>query len=224
MKTPQIPAVLALTLLPWLAVWIGLYQIRNAVGTFALYHGLCLLPAIIAWRSCWKQQLAIPSTRSLIAFLVASLLFPVAAAAVSHLSGDLVVSKQFLLNSLHGRGYSDDMLVPISLYLIFVNGPLEEFFWRGIILKLGSELSQRAQLTYEVWTAVSFASWHFLVLNTLLNPGWALPTTILFTFVGLFLGWLMKSSRSLLLVSLWHGIVFDGAVIAVFLEVLGRPG
>lgn len=126
------------------------------------------------------------------------------------------------MNSLHARSYADDMLIPICLYLILVNGPLEEFFWRGVILNLQSKFSKKHQPIWETWTAVSFAGWHYLVLNMLLNPGWAQPMTVLFTFVGFFLGWLMRRSQSLVLVSLWHGLVFDGAVIAVFLAVQGR--
>ncbi len=222
MKTPQLPTVLLLTLLPWPAVWIGLYQLHSAVGTFALYHGLCLLPGVVAGRSLWSGQLIAPSRQDFLIFCIAAIVVPALAVGLSYLTGDLVVSKDYLLASLRSRGYTDTMLIPISLYLIFVNGPLEEFFWRGVIYNLESEVAEQSKRLWEIWTAISFAGWHFLVLQMLLNPGWALPMTVLFTSVGYFLGRLMRHSRSLILVSLWHGIVFDGAVIAVFLAVLAR--
>lgn len=222
MKAAQVVSFVALTLLPWPAVWGGLYYLKSAVGTFALYHGLCLLPAIVAGRSLWIGQLRKPTSTEWFGFFLGLIFIPSLAVLLCSMSGDIVVSKSFLMNSLHNRGYSDDMLLPISLYLIFVNGPLEEFFWRGIILNLQSKLRKKYQPAWELWTAVSFAAWHYLVLNMLLNPGWALPMTVLFTFVGFFLGWIMRRCRSIVLVSLWHGLVFDGAVIAVFFSVLSR--
>lgn len=218
----ELIAVVLLTLLPWPAVWAGLYWLHSTVATFALYHGLCLLPAAIAGRSLWRNQLQVPSATYVRWFLVAALVIPLSAVLLDRITADLVVSRPFLLNSLYARGYTDNMLVPVSLYLIFVNGPLEELFWRGIILNLIEKVPDGTKFYWEIWTAVSFAAWHYLVLSMLLNPGWALPMTVLFTGVGYFLGWLMRRSNSIVLVSLWHGIVFDGAVIAVFLDVLAR--
>lgn len=222
MKFPQLAAVILLTLLPWPVVWFGLYFLKSAVGTFALYHGLCLIPAAVAGRSLWRHQLRLPTLNEWIVLSIAMIVVPALAVLLSFATGDLVVSKSFLMNSLNARGYSNELLVPICLYLIFVNGPLEELFWRGVIYNLESLLDKERQWGWRIWTAVSFAAWHFLVLSMLLTPGWALPMTILFSFVGLFLGQLMQYSKSLVLVSLWHGLVFDGAVVAVFIAVLLR--
>lgn len=223
MNLTSLLAVITLTLLPAPAVWLGMYKLHSVIATFAIYHGLFLLPSIIFGQPLWRKQLTRPTKGQLLLLTIAAVFIPLVAVIAAQITGNLIVSKSSLLSSLESRGYTPDMLASISLYLIFINGALEELFWRGVIFNLRTKLPIKHRPYWEIWSAVSFAGWHFIVLNNLLNPGWALPITISFTLVGFSLGRLLDQSKSIILVSLWHGIVFDGAVIAVFLQVLSRP-
>ncbi len=58
----RLAIVVLLTLLPWPAVWQGMYRLDSLVWTFALYHGLCLLPAALWGRGLWARSLRPPTS------------------------------------------------------------------------------------------------------------------------------------------------------------------
>src|ERR1700677_4097568 len=62
--------VLLWTMLPCVALWVGLYVIKSALWTYGLYHVLCLLPAIIWGRSLWQSTLIAPSKRQSVLLII----------------------------------------------------------------------------------------------------------------------------------------------------------
>ena len=111
-------------------------------------------------------------------------------------------------------------LLPFGFYFVPVNATLEELFWRGVVL---NELRGTGETIWTIgalWTAFTFAAWHFLVLRLLLRPGWAELAVLGILAAGIFLAWLYRQTHSIIVPILWHGLIFDLALIVVFGAVL----
>lgn len=212
--------VLGLTLLPWPAVWLGMYKLDSLVWTFALYHGLCLLPAALWGRPLWKNALRLPTLPQGAALLIAVLCILPLALAVYAREGTLLINNSLLLSVVTERGFRSAWLWPLGFYFVPVNATLEELFWRGTVLNELRGVGEKAWTAGAVWTACTFAAWHYLVIRLLLRPGWAELTTVCIVGAGVFLAWLYRRTRSLVVPILWHGLVFDLAIWVVFGAVL----
>ena len=213
-------AVLGLTLLPWPAVWLGLYRWDNLWLTFLLYHGLCLLPAALwgrrLWRGAWRGPTRTQWLALLAAVLVAVPLFLLGYA----LLGRAVMSAQDVLSVMTRRGFAARELLPLGLYFVPVNATLEELFWRGVVLNELRGLDETAWTFGVAWTAATFAAWHWLVLRLLLRPGWAELTVLGILGAGVLFSWLYRRTGSIIVPILWHALVFDLALIAVFAAIV----
>lgn len=219
----RLVAVIVLTLLPWPAVWYGMYELRSLVWTFFLYHGLCLLPAVMLGWPLWKNDLKLP-TRNQITFLSVGIISVCACALFLYfVIGELVIDRRDVMKVLTDRGYLSTWLLPLSFYFILVNSVLEELFWRGVVLNELEVLSKKIRLVGTIWTAVTFAAWHYLVFRALLRPGWAELAVLILVALGASASWLYRRSKSIILPILWHGLVLDLAVIVVFLLVQSGP-
>ena len=208
--------VVFLTLLPWPAVWYGMYGLNSLVWTFFLYHGCCLLPAIIWGRRLWLPHILLPSDRQWLVVLAFAVLTCLAAVGLYEYSGQLIVSRQQVVNVLTERGFRATFMLPLAIYFIVVNAILEELFWRGVVLNELDYFDKRRRLVGSAWTAVTFASWHYVVLRALLQPVYAELAVLGVLVMGAFCSWLYRKTQSIVLPILWHALVFDAAVIAVF--------
>jgi len=213
-------AVVGLTLLPWPAVWLGMYRLDSLWETFFLYHGVCLLPAIIWGRRLWRDAWRWPTLGQWLALLagvvVALPLFRIGYAWI----GATVMDAHDLRAVVTERGFAARELLPLGIYFVPVNATLEELFWRGVVLNELRGVDEAAFTFGAVWTAATFAAWHWLVLRLLLRPGWAEATVLGILLAGVFLSWLYRRTRSIVVPILWHGLVFDLALIVVFAAVL----
>jgi membrane protease YdiL (CAAX protease family) len=212
----RIAIVVLLTLLPWPAVWFGMYKLNSLLWTFFLYHGVCMLPAVIwGWR-LWKPHVFMPSARQwAIAAAVAALSSLIAISAY-RMTGDIIVSKQDVLQVLTTRGFEATYLLPLAMYFVFVNATLEELFWRGVVLNELDYVGAKWRRAGYIWTGVAFAAWHWLVLRALLRPGWAEAAVVGVVAMGFLTSWLYRRTQSIVVPIIWHAFVFDLAIIAMF--------
>ena len=213
-------AVIGLTLLPWPAVWFGMYRLDSLWWTFLLYHGVCLLPAILWGRRLWRGAWHWPTLRQWLALLAAVLVGLPLFLIGYGLLGATILNAHDLLAVVTRRGFAARELLPLAFYFVPVNATLEELFWRGVVLNQLRGLDGAAWTFGVVWTAVTFAAWHWLVLHLLLRPGWAEATVLGILAAGVFFSWLYRRTRSIVVPILWHGLVFDLALIVVFAAIV----
>lgn len=216
----RLAAVVLLTLLPWPAVWLGMYKLDNLIVTFALYHGLCLLPAALWGHGLWRASLRWP-TRGQGAVIGAVTLVSIPLVLIAyHVIGTYFIDPQDLRSVVKARGFGDAWFWPLACYFVPVNATLEELFWRGVVLNELRGMNDAAWSFGAVWTALAFGGWHYLVLRLLLRHGWAEATVLGIIAAGVFLAWLYRRTGSILVPILWHGLVFDLALLVVFGAVL----
>lgn len=216
----RLAVVVLLTLLPWPAVWLGMYRLDSLVWTFVLYHGVCLLPAAVWGRALWQRALR-PPTPGQWALLVVTILvvMPLSLMVYARIGADFITPRA-LLSVVTMRGFQARWLWPLGFYFVPVNAILEELFWRGVVLNELRGLDESAWLFGAGWTTLTFAAWHYLVLHLLLRPGWAEGAVLLIVAAGLFLAWMYRRTRSIILPMLWHSLVFDLALLVIFGAVL----
>lgn len=215
--------VVVLTLLPWPAVWLGMYRLDSLWATFFLYHGVCLLPAVVWGRRLWRGSWRWPTRGQWLALLVGLLVaLPLFRLGYAWL-GAAVLNPQSLLTVVTKRGFAARELLPLGFYFVPVNAVLEELFWRGVVLNELKGLGDTAWTFGAVWTTLTFAAWHWLVLHLLLRPGWAEATVVGILAAGVFFSWLYRRTRSIVVSILWHGLVFDLALILIF-AIIVRTG
>ena len=213
--------VVLLTLLPMPAVWLGMYKLDSILWTFALYHGCCLLPAAIWGRTLWRGALRWPTPKQWAALGAAILIvLPVTLFVYGKIGRELLDSPELLRSVVTQRGFQTSWLMPFGIYFVAVNATLEELFWRGVVLNELRGTGDTLWTIGAVWTAFTFSAWHFLVLRLLLRPGWAEVAVLGILAAGIFFAWLYRQTHSIIVPILWHGLLFDFALVVVFRAVL----
>jgi membrane protease YdiL (CAAX protease family) len=152
--------------------------------------------------------------------LAGSLAFSLYTYVAFHLLGPYLFNKQRALESLTYRGFQPYWLVPLSIYFVTVNPLVEELFWRGVVL---NELSDKDTKTFSMpvlWTNLLFAAWHVLVIRLFVAPSFMYMAFCTVMAVGIFLSYLYRRKNSLVLPALWHGLVFDLAVVIILWSVV----
>ena len=212
--------VVLLTLLPWPAVWLGMYRMDSIPWTFAFYHGLCLLPAAVWGRKLWRGALRWPTVRQGAALAAAiAVVLPLTLFVYSEIGRDLFNAVD-LRHVVTERGFRAAWLLPFGVYFVAVNATLEELFWRGVVLNELRGTGETIGTLGAIWTALTFAAWHYLVLRLLLRPGWAEVTVLGVLGAGIFFAWLYRRTHSIIVPILWHGLLFDFMLVMVFRAVL----
>ncbi len=216
----RLAIVLLLTLLPWPAVWLGMYHWDSLIGTFALYHGCCLLPAAIWGYPLWRKALRWPTPGQWV-WLGGGLLVAVPLSLLIYTElGKSLFDAADLKSVVTARGFRAAWLLPLTLYFVPVNAILEELFWRGVVLNELRGTGETIWTLGAIWTALTFAGWHYLVVRLLLRPGWAELTVLGILTAGIFFSWLYRRTQSIIVPILWHGLVFDLSLLVVFGAVL----
>ncbi len=216
----RLAVVVLLTLLPWPAVWLGMYRLDSLVWTFALYHGVCLLPAAVWGRRLWLRAIKAPTLPQWVVLGIAILVVMPVALLVYARIGASFLSPRDILHVVTLRGFQARWLWPLGFYFVPVNAILEEMFWRGVVLNELRGMDETSWALGAAWTTLTFAGWHYLVIRLLLRHGWAEVTVLGIVAAGVFLAWMYRRTRSLVLPILWHGLVFDLMLIIVFGAVL----
>lgn len=212
--------VVLLTLMPWPAVWLGMYGGRSLVLTFILYHGLCLLPAVVAGHRLWRGALLVPTRRQILHLGIAAAFVLPLTVFVFNWIGSTFISSDQALAIVTARGFHARWLVPLGVYFTFVNSILEELFWRGVVLNELQDLPEAHKRAGALWTACTFASWHWLVVRLLVRPGWAELVVAGIVIAGVYFSWLYRRTGSIVLPILWHALIFDLPLILIFAAIV----
>jgi membrane protease YdiL (CAAX protease family) len=203
------------TFLPWLVLSLGMHFFRSILWSFFLYHGCCLLPAIIWRRKSWQKHLILPTVRQIALVATVGAAFGLVTWALHGLIGGFVLDRPRALTAMTTRGFQISWLLPLSIYFMTVNPVVEELFWRGVVL---NDLCDRETKMFSapyIWTNLSFAAWHLLVVRLFVTPLLNVLAVVIVAAVGFFLSWLYRRTGSVILPILWHGLVFDMAVIVL---------
>lgn len=216
----RLSAVVLLSLLPWPAVWLGLYKLDSLLWTFALYHGVCLLPAAVRGRRLWQNALRRPTAREWGALALAVAVVVPLALWVYGDAGTRFLDADGVRAVVTARGFQARWLLGLACYFIPVNAVLEELFWRGVVLNALRGTSETPRALGNLWALFTFGAWHYLVVRLLLRPGWAELATIGIVLSGVFLAWLYRRTGSIIVPILWHGMVFDLALIVIFAAIV----
>ncbi len=212
--------VVLLTLLPMPAVWLGMYRLDSIWWTFVFYHGLCLLPAAVWGRKLWRGALRWPTVRQGAALAAAiAVILPLTLFVYGKIGHDLFNAVD-LRHVVTERGFRAAWLLPFGVYFVAVNATLEELFWRGVVLNELRGTGETIWTIGAIWTAFTFAAWHYLVLRLLLRPGWAEAAVLGVLGAGVFFAWLYRRTHSIVVPILWHGLLFDFLLVVVFRAVL----
>ncbi len=213
------------SLLPCLAIWIGLYQIKSAAWTFLLYHGLCLTPAIWWGRHLWLKTLTVPKWKHCALLVVAAIIFSLITLATYELIGKHLLSNSEAMELLKRQGFSKQMFWPLSVYAIVVNPIFEELFWRGVVLNELEKHKTPLKNFALIWSSFTYALFHYLIFRMVLFPVWAEVGTIMLAVYGAILALLYRKTNSIIFAALAHGLLTDLACIVLILDLLQRyPG
>lgn len=206
--------LLAWTLLPCAAMWVGLYELKSAAWTYALYHGICLIPAIIWRQPLWRPTLKMPTVRDFVLIAVGSVVFSVGTVFLYEWLGKLFLSNDQVLSLLQEQGLKQNVLWAFGLYAITINPLLEEIFWRGIVFNELEKTNLPKQFGL-VWSSAAYALFHYFIFRMVLFPGWAEVGTLLLAVYGALLALLYRKSGSILTTALAHALFTDMAVVAL---------
>jgi len=194
---------------------------RSAILVFALYHvGICLLlPLVIDLRVrrwTWAQHLhhlgllrdgALPGVGLGVVLAGVTALAAVAGlvAVRGWLPDDVAVRAV-----LAGWSVPPERTAGVLLFLALVNGPAEEFFWRGFV---GAELRPLpCRWRRLLVPSVAYASYHGVTIPVLVpEPGIAALMTV--AVIGAGLGWAWLRDRT---GSVWPAVLSHGAAAAVY--------
>ncbi|MDZ4836430.1 MAG: type II CAAX endopeptidase family protein [Candidatus Melainabacteria bacterium] len=217
--------ILVWSLLPCIAIWIGLYEIKSAAWTFLLYHGLVLTPAIWWGRKLWVPTLIAPKIKHCALLVVAALVFTVITILTYEVIGKYLLSNDGALDLLKRQGFNKQAFWPLSIYAIVINPIFEEIYWRGVVLNELEKHPTKIKHFALIWSSLAYALFHYFIFRMVLFPGWAELGTIMLAIYGAILAVLYRKTGSIIFTALAHGLLTDLACIALILDLLGRyPG
>lgn len=206
------------TLLPSLIMWVGLYELKSAAWTFALYHGLCLVPAIILGRGLWQGTMVRPAIKHCLILAVVALLFSGCAVLGWELMGSMMLSNAGVNVLLRQQGITGEPFVFFALYAIVVNPLVEELFWRGVVLNQLDRMQTPFRYFGIIWSSIGYALFHYMILRLVLYPGWAELGVILLALYGAGMALLYRKTGSILTTAFAHGILTDLACVVLLID------
>jgi membrane protease YdiL (CAAX protease family) len=212
--------VLLWTLFPIAAIWLGLYQLKSALVTFALYHGVCLMPAIIWGRKLWASTFSKPRLRDCVLLFLASILFCAITVVMYELIGTKLLSNENALSLIKQFGSNKGLLGFLSVYAVVVNPLVEELFWRGVVLNEVDNWHTKYKHFGLVWSSGAYALFHYLIFRLVLFPIFAEIGILMLAFYGGFLAIVYRKTGSILTTAIAHGLLTDMAAVALIVDLL----
>ncbi len=212
------------TFLPCLAIWSGLYLIKSAAWAYALYHFLCLVPAIIWGRSLWLPTLVRPKVKDCLLLLGTSMLFSTAAVVLYEFAGAKVLSNQHVPVLLKELGINRDLYFVFAFYGTVINPILEELFWRGVVLNALDRVGSRFQYFAITLSSLLYALFHYLIFRLVLYPGYAELGILLLAGFGALMAVLYRRTGSILTTAFAHGILTDLACVVLLFDYARKFG
>ena len=213
------PAALLFCLLPWPAVWLGLYHFGSAPLAFAFYHAVCFAGGFLLRSPGLPDPEQVYTVRHhylllvvLAANLIAWLLYDRVGAAL--------LDRPAILGLMEKRGLGPSTYAWLFPYFAFVNPLAEEFFWRG-----GVYATFRRRFASPVAATVIqsafFGAWHWTVFRLFLHPAVAVAGTAGVILVGVALTVFYERTRKLPYTVALHALAGDTPLLLLLL-LLGR--
>ena len=218
----QIAVVVLLSLLPFPAIWLGMYVLKNVYWTFLLYHGFCLVPVIVWGKSLWRDSLSFPTGKQSVVLFFSSSVFVALALLLYQHFGNHILSSDRTFALLIEQGYHQGIWLPMTVYFVCVNPILEELYWRGVILNRLNQLQQEQTEFGVIWSSISYAAFHYLILRLVLFPGWAEIGVLLLAFYGALMASIYRRTNSLIITALSHAFLTDLTAMVLLAALLAR--
>jgi len=216
------PVIYALCILPCIAMWYGLYVLRNTNITLALYHMLCLMPGIILGSSLWRNDFKIPSPKQWLLLFLAAVSFNALTIWLYDHIGSLFLNNDNVMTLITELGFKKGHLLALSLYFIFVNSTLEELFWRGSILNQLDRMRAPFKHYGIILSSVMYAAFHYLILRLVVYPGWAEVGFVMLAIYGWILAILYRKTGSILIPILVHAFLTDLVAMLLTVDLLSH--
>jgi membrane protease YdiL (CAAX protease family) len=211
--------VLALCLLPWGVVWLGLYRFGSAPLAFLLYHIACGVGGwLLGSPALPRTERVSPLRRRILLGVILSA--NVATVLLYLTAGSLLLDKPAVLSQMKTSGLPSSTYFWLFPYFALVNPLAEEYFWRGgIYARLRPSFPHWTQAA--LITSAFFGAWHWLVVRLFVSPALALPATLAIAGVGFLLTYLYEDHRRLIYPIALHALAADVPLL-VLLYLVGR--
>ncbi len=139
--------------------------------------------------------------------------------------GKKMLSNDDVLALLKRIGYAKTLFIPISIYTVVVNPVVEELFWRGVVYNELDKLNAPFRSFGLVWSSLTYAAFHYTIFRLVLFPVYAEIGTIMLAFYGAILALVYRQTKSIITISLIHGLFTDLAAIVLVIDLLRNyPG
>lgn len=210
-----------LSLLPWGAVWFGLYKNNSAPLAFVCYHLLCVFGGLLLRSPALpKTERVSPMRRRILVGVV--LLANISAAVIYTLVGSFLLDRPRVLQRLEVSGLPPTSYLLLFPYFAIINPLVEEYFWRG-----GVYASLRRITPHWTWAAgvssLFFGAWHWLVISLFVFPWVALTATLAIAAVGFLFTLIYERTRRLLYPIAFHALAGDLPLLVVLLLISRSP-
>lgn len=207
-----------------LSVPLTLLFLHNVLAVLAVYHiTFCLLLPLlynlvvrrISLRN-HLRQLGLTRRTTLRGFLWGvslAILLGGGTLLSFHLLGDTFLRDNAVAQVLVDWGVTSTNLSWLFWFMVLINGPAEELFWRGFIhTRLQSMPNRRLAL---ILPSACYASYHGVTVFLFLSSVWVAGFFLLNIFaVGLFWAWLRERTDSV-----WPSLISHGAASAAYMIV-----
>lgn len=222
----KITVLILWSLLPVCAMLMGLYLLNSAVWAYALYHYICLLPAVILGHKLWQADLKRTSLKFVLAITLIALVFSGITVLAFETLGQLVISDQKTVELMVKMGWSKEWLWILNIYCFTFNPFIEEIYWRGIVFK---ELDKIEKPPFKhfgiIVSSFLYAFYHYFIFRLILYPVAAEILSIGLAFYGAGLAITYKRTGTLWSAIFVHGLLTDLAVVALILDLMQKfPG
>lgn len=214
------------SLLPVAAMLIGLYMLNSAVWAYAIYHYVCLLPAVILGRALWQSDLKRSSLKFFLVITAIAIAFSGVTVLAYEFLGKFVISDQKTVELMVKMGWSKEWLWVLNIYCFTVNPFIEEIYWRGIVFKQLEKIEKPPFKNFGVIvSSFLYAFYHYFIFRLILYPVAAEILSIALAFYGAGLAILYKRTGTLWSAILAHGLLTDLAVVALIIDLMNKfPG
>ena len=201
MKTPW-PRQISI-LVPYVAVLLGLYILKNAWIAIGVYHsGVAAFLIASNWKNLLRKVYAGWNSLMAVAGVVmAAMIVPILFFLWEHMQLEDMPLASVLANfGLHGHSW-----LLFVAYFSTVQPLLEELYWRGYL-----ECDQK----HVSWVDVTFSGYHILVLAWFIKPPWLVVVFVILTAAAYAWRHLASKLEGLAVPLLSH-VVADIGIIAV---------
>ncbi len=208
--------LIGLSLLPWMWVSLGRFAWPHFGMILALYHGMaCSLPVLLLARPFprllprkenWELIMAV-----IVSVIVGNVFIVGGWSLIAHESFQSQAFADFLdrLNFAPSRDF-----LFFTLFFIFVNPVIEEYFWRGLIYP--GFRRHMGPVPAILLNAFLFSIWHWLIIQPFLNVEGEIFLLLAIFLGGIFFCFFREKTGGLLPAIIVHGFGADVPLMILF--------